>query len=368
MLSAIVGTDQGALLYFSDIRNASSSKVEVELDGLSDGSPVVSLALASFPVHQRAVPAVVCVFASGHLLCVEVKSWTVLFASTGPGYGEAAAGAAGAAGKQPAHDRDTPPRRTTFQQAAEAHVLDAAFQELPQPDLISICRYRLTPEDPEGAEAAAGPPSPFPAAPAAPAAALPSRLSSLFSSKGKAAAAASDSLRPPPQQPSAPPAEHPEDNHSHGHGVAKYVVLVRGGRLFMYTLSNIAVRNPTSPLGGRSFSLPLQSVLWAGRVSDRSTVSSSLVRYSSVSSASSCSSNEAEAEAQSSFLALACLSGASEFILVAAQQEPALVLSLPLLDGYGLTLTGLDGRTGPALEGGVVLANGSCYMLQRGGR
>ena len=366
----MVGTDQGALLYFSDIRNASSSKVEVELDGLSDGSPVVSLALASFPVHQRAVPAVVCVFASGHLLCVEVKSWTVLFASTGPGYGEAAAGAAGAAGKQPAHDRDTPPRRTTFQQAAEAHVLDAAFQELPQPDLISICRYRLTPEDPEGAEVAAGPPSPFPAAPAAPAAALPSRLSSLFSSKGKAAAA-SDSLRPPPQQPSAPPAEHPDDNHghSHGHGVAKYVVLVRGGRLFMYTLSNIAVRNPTSPLGGRSFSLPLQSVLWAGRVSDRSTVSSSLVRYSaSPSSSSSCSSNEAEAEAQSSFLALACLSGASEFILVAAQQEPALVLSLPLLDGYGLTLTGLDGRTGPALEGGVVLANGSCYMLQRGGR
>ena len=128
----------------------------------------------------------------------------------------------------------------------------------------------------------------------------------------------------------------------------------------MYTLSAIAVRHPTSPLGGRSATLPLQSMLWTARVSDRSTVSSALVRFYS--------SNDADAEAQSqsqsqsSFLAVAC-----EFVLVAAQQEPALVLSLPLLDGYGLTLP-LDGRTGPALEGGVLLANGSCYMLQRDGR
>eukprot|EP01035_Chromulina_nebulosa_P000342 gene342-492_t len=353
VLTAVVGTDQGALLYFSDIRSPSCCRVELEQE--LGKSPVVSLTLTAFAggggragPGPSPVPAVLCVFANGHLLALEVKSWTVLFASTGAGCGEGAGDsrAAGAseqgAKEETATETATAKRRRTFQQAAEAHVLDASFQELPKPDLISICRYRLVPEEPESAEASprAAAPAPAPAAPT-------SRLSSLFSGKGKAA----------PSDPSPGPGPALRQNQERDSSVAKYVMLVRNGRLFMYTLPQAAVRSSSS-------SSPLQSILWTGRVSDRSTVSSALVRYTSLSE------SEFEFESQSSsssssFLAVACLSGASEFILVAVQQDPSLVVQLPLLDGYGVVA--LDGRTGPALEGGVVLANGSCYMLQRGG-
>lgn len=353
----MVGTDQGALLYFSDLRSASCSRVELELDGFSGGerSPVVSLTLTALSVGgggragPAPVPAVLCVFANGHLLALEVKSWTVLFNSTGAGCGEGVEGSSRSprAGDQGGATTTTTTtgntRRRTFQQAAEAHVLDASFNELPKPDLISICRYRLVPEEPESAEATAAPPPPPP-----PAAAPASRLSSLFSSKSKAAP--SD---PGPGPGPSPLRQQQQQQEQLDSSVAKYAVLVRNGRLFMYTLPHVAVRSSSSPL---------QAILWTGRVSDRSTVSSALVRYTS----SSSSPAEAESESQSSFLAVACLSGASEFILVAARPDPSLVVQLPLLDGYGVVA--LDGRTGPALEGGVVLANGSCYMLQRGGR
>ena len=377
VLSVVVGTELGALFYFSDIRNSSFSKVEIELDRFDSANfelcRVVSLTLSTFPLNGKSIPVVYCAFLNGHILALELKNWTVLFISAG--HGEIYSGdsekksgqshsKASATARQLNDDDDASGGEREDEEAATAdaavsdhavdlHVLNEDFELIAKPDLISICRYRLVPDLPDDLPTSAEKPSASLGNSSN--AATASRLSSLLFSKGKSSSALPENN----VLPSSPSSSHASSVQGNDPTAAKHAVLVRDGRLYLYTLSEVRLNAYQSPLGGRYLSLPLQTILWAAQVSKRSPItrSSVLLTYQRTAAVES----EGIEEDSPSFLALACLTSDCELAFAAVKKEPSLVLQVPLLDGV------LD-RPAASAEAAVVLPNGNCYLLLSGGK
>jgi len=403
VLSAVVGTEFGVLLYFSDLRIPSFSKIDIELDrfdaaGFELGA-AVSMCLSTFYLYNKLIPAVYCTFSSGHLIVLELRNWSILFLSTGRSIFNGSRGRntdSDAGGDDDEDDGNYHHNKgkvaavddaSCIGQSVDVHVLNSSRRPLSKPDLISICRYRLVPDVPVD-NATVNTSSPTNQASVNKTAASASRLSLLFSrsksdstASSTTTATSSPSLAVPPAQPSVPE-EH----------IARYVVLVRDNRLVTYHLQQepkFAANSASSPssdggmAGGMYLSQPLRSMLTQRTLHKGPIVASKFMMLSSKSEP--CSSHTSSPElsfdpappfassySTSSFtinpedktlFALASISSlGSELIVSAVRAKPVIVHRSSLLDGV------VDEELAPIeMEAGVVLANGNCFMLQRGG-